>query len=253
MGVVSHEVDGRVLVATMQSPPANALSLDLVGGLEDTCDAVLAHGARAVVLCSAVEGFFVAGADLKLLGSADRASFGAYLARVRAVFERLTALPAVSIAAIDGHALGGGLELAMACTLRVAGPRARLGVPEIKLGLFPGAAGTQLLPRLVGRGPALDLLLTGRSTDGEEGHRLGLVDRFDPEGAKPSAQALAHEIAQFPSSAIAAIGRCVRAAQDQPLTEGVRVENEEILALFEGEDAREGVTAFLEKRPARFA
>ena len=100
---------------------------------------------------------------------------------------------------------------------------------------------------------ALDLLLTGRSAGPEEALRIGLIDRFDPQGAKPSASALAHEISGFPASAIAAVGRCVRAAQDQPLAEGARVENEELLALFEGADAREGVSAFLQKRPARFA
>ena len=117
-------------------------------------------------------GFFAAGADISTCPSVDAASFGAYGDALRAAVERLAARPAVSVAAIDGLALGGGLELAMACSLRVGGSSARLGLPEVKLGLIPGAGGTQRLPRLVGRGRALDILLTGRQVDAEEASRL---------------------------------------------------------------------------------
>jgi hypothetical protein len=119
-----------------------------------------------VVVRSEVPGFFAAGADLKLLAATDASGFADYLDGLRGVLERIATLPQLSVAAIDGFALGGGLELAMACTVRVATPRSRLGVPEIKLGLLPGAAGTQRLPRLVGRGAALDLLLTGPRSSG---------------------------------------------------------------------------------------
>ena len=120
------------------------------------------------------------------MSSVDAASFGAYGDALRGAVERLAAHPAVSVAAIDGLALGGGLELAMACSLRVAGSSARLGLPEVKLGLIPGAGGTQRLPHLVGRGRALDIMLTGREVDAEEALRIGLVDRLVPAGTAAS-------------------------------------------------------------------
>lgn len=169
------------------------------------------------------------------------------------MLERIAALPQLSIAAIDGFALGGGLELSMACTIRVATPRSKLGVPEIKLGLLPGAAGTQRLPRLVGRGAALDLLLTGRSADGGEAARLGLVDHLVADGEADAAAAeLARHLGSGPFEALAAIVRCVDAAHDLPFAEGMAVEQDEIVRLFGTADAREGVRAFLEKRPAEF-
>lgn len=251
---VTHAVHDRVATITLASPPANALGTAVKEGLTAALDAAEAAGARVLVLRSDIAGFFAAGADLKLLAGADATGFAEYLDGLRGLLERIAGLPQLSIAAIDGVALGGGLELAMACTLRVATPRSKLGVPEIKLGLLPGAAGTQRLPRLVGRGPALDLLLTGRSADGEEGARLGLVDRLVPDGqADATAAELAARLASGPLDAQAAIVRCVDAARDLPFTDGLAVERDEILRLFDSGDAREGIRAFVEKRPAEFA
>jgi enoyl-CoA hydratase len=206
-----------------------------------------------MVVTSALPGYFVAGADLHLLDGLDPDAFLRYLDRLRRVVDRIAAAPWLSLAAIEGHALGGGLELAMACTLRVASTSARLGVPEVKLGLLPGAEGTQRLPRLVGRGPALDLLLTGRSVAGEEGLRIGLIDRLVAEGrAHDTAIDLATTLAAGPRAAHAAIVRCVEAATAVPFAEGVEVERRELAALFVSEDGREGVRAFLDKRRARF-
>lgn len=246
------EIDGRIAVVALDDPPANALSLAMVGALTAVLDAVERSDARVLIFRSAVPGFFVAGADLKLLGQADQTVVADYLGRLRAALERVPRLPVMSIAAIDGHALGGGLELAAACTLRIAGPGAKLGVPEVKLGLLPGAGGTQRLPRLVGRGAALDLLLTGRSADAQEALRIGLIDRFGPDGAEAEAHRLAEALARLPASALAAIVRCVDAARDLPLEQGLRVEADEIAALFGGADAREGLSAFLEKRAPDF-
>lgn len=246
-------ITGRVATVTLANPPANALGTAVIEGLGAALDDAEAAGARVVVVRSEVEGYFAAGADLKLLAEADIVGFTTYLDRLRAVLERIASPGPLSIAAIDGFALGGGLELAMACTLRVATPRARLGVPEIKLGLLPGATGTQRLPRLVGRGPALDLLLTGRSAGGEEATRLGLVDRLVANGdADLAAAELAARLAAGPADALATIVRCVDAADALPLAEGVDVEREEILRLFATTDAREGIRAFVEKRPAEF-
>lgn len=242
-----------VATITLDRPPANALGNDVITGLDAACDRCDTEAVGAAVFRSAVPGFFAAGADLKLLVDLDREKFLDYLHRLRAVLERIAGAEWPSIAAIDGHALGGGLELSMAATLRVASPSARLGVPEVKLGLLPGATGTQRLPRLVGRGPALDLLLTGRSATAEEGYRWGLIDRLvEPGKAEVEAHRWAAAFAGGPRSAHAAIVRCVDAARDLPLAKGLDVEKDEIVDLFATPDAREGITAFLEKRPARF-
>lgn len=246
-------VDGRVATITLNDPPANALSLPLVDGLAAALDEVQRSDAVVLVVRSAVPRFFMAGADLKHLQRAGADGFEDYIVRLRGVLERIPELPLISIAAIDGHALGGGFELAAACTLRVAGPGARLGVPEVKLGLLPGAGGTQRLPRLVGRGAALDLLLTGRSVGAEEALRIGMVDRVAEDGAEAEALRLAAEVAVHPRSALTAIVRCVDAARDMPFADGFAVERREIVDLFAGADAQEGLTAFVEKRPPRFS
>lgn len=232
MPAVGTRVRDRIATITMNMEPANALGEELKEGLTGALDEAEAAGARVVVLTSSVPGYFAAGADLKLLGTADRARFEQYLDGLRAVIERVAALPQLSIAVIDGYALGGGLELAMACTMRLASTRARLGVPEIKLGLFPGAGGTQRLPRLVGRGVALDLLLTGRSVPGEEAARIGLVDLVVGEAElEAEAMRIASSLAAGPFDALAATVRCVDAARDLPLADGMTVERAEISTL----------------------
>jgi enoyl-CoA hydratase len=149
--------------------------------------------------------------------------------------------------------LGGGLELAMACSLRVAGSSARLGLPEVKLGLIPGAGGTQRLPRLVGNGRALDIMLTGREVDAEEALRIGLVDRLVPGGtAVDAARALARELCAASSPAQRAVVRTVDAAYDRPLAEGLRYEAEQVQELFECGEATEGLRAFIDKRSPEF-
>ena len=251
---VAVAIEDRVATITLQNPPANPLGDALAEGLDAALDEAVWRDARAIVIRSSVDGYFAAGADLKLLGSIDADGFATYLDNLRRVIERLPTLGRVSIAAIDGYALGGGLELAMACTLRIATPRSKLGVPEVKLGLLPGAGGTQRLPRLVGAGRALDLMLTGRSASGEEAAAIGLVDRLVPDGTADDAAAeLAATLAAGATDAMAAIVRCVDAARDLPFDRGMFVERSEIHALFSGADAREGVTAFLEKRKPRFA
>jgi enoyl-CoA hydratase/carnithine racemase len=167
---------------TMASPPANALSGPLLDGLHAALDAAEAAGdVKVLVVSSAVDRFFAAGADIKHMAAIDAASFTAYGDRMRAVNDRLAAAPFLSVAAVDGLALGGGLELAMAATMRVSGPRAGYGLPEVKLGLIPGAGGTQRLPRLVGRGRALDIMLTGRQVPAAEAEPAG---HARPAGAR---------------------------------------------------------------------
>lgn len=254
MAAVDVSIDNRIAQVVLGSPPANALGIELKDGLRRALDECESGGARVIVVRSSVPGYFAAGADLKLLHGVDSTGFADYLEDLRGVIERLAALPQLSIAAIDGHALGGGLELAMACTMRMATPRSRLGVPEVKLGLLPGAGGTQRLPRLVGRGLGLDLLLSGRSVTGEEAARIGLVDALvDEQSLDADVSRLATALAEGPFDAHAAIVRCVDAARDRPLAEGMRIERDEVTQLFGTADAQEGIAAFVEKRRPTFS
>jgi enoyl-CoA hydratase/carnithine racemase len=251
--VVSWTRDDRVVVVRLAHPPVNALAAPVVAGLDAALDAFDASDARVLVIVSDVPGFFVAGADLRAMGGLDQDGFRRYLDALRRPVERIASAGRPSIAVLEGQALGGGLELAMAATLRVAGRDARLGLPETRLGLIPGAGGTQRLPRLVGRGRALDLMLTPRTIDAAEGHAIGLVDRLVDAGrAEDSAVAWATQLAGLPTSALAAVLRCVDDADDVPLPEGLEREADRVADLFAGEDAREGVAAFLERRRPEF-
>ena len=238
---------------TMASPPANALSVPLLDGLHAALDAAQAGGVKVIVLSSAVDGFFAAGADIKHLAAIGAASFTAYGDQMRAVNDRLAAAPFLSVAAVDGLALGGGLELAMAATMRVSGPRARYGLPEVKLGLIPGAGGTQRLPRLVGRGRALDIMLTARQVPAAEALAIGLVDRLTGGDVAEAALALAGELAAVSLPAQRAAVAAVDAALDLPLDAGLGFEAARVQALFEHGEAAEGIVAFIERRPPRFA
>jgi enoyl-CoA hydratase len=237
----------------LDCPPANALGQSLVGGLAAALDAADLARAHVVVVTSAVEGFFAAGADIKYMVRADVEAFGAYGDALRLVLDRLAAPDRLSVAAIDGLALGGGLELAMACTLRVVGERALLGLPEVKLGLIPGAGGTQRLPRLVGRGRALDIMLTGRQVRASEALAIGLVDRVVDAGRAANAGLeLARELRALSLPAQQALIRAADAACDRPFADGCAYEAEQVRRIFEHGEAHEGMRAFLEKRSPHF-
>lgn len=251
---VTLRVSDAIVEIVLSRGPANALGPALIDGLNKGLDAADALPAKAVVVSSSIPGFFAAGADIKHMSSVDAESFTAYGDQLRAGVERLAVHPAVSIAAIDGLALGGGLELAMACTLRIAGTGSRLGLPEVNLGLIPGAGGTQRLPHLVGRGRALDIMLTARHVDAEEAHTIGLVDRLVPAGtADATARELAEAISRSSAPALRAVVRTVDAAYERSLADGLRFERAEIQGLFEDGEAAEGIRAFLGKRAPEFA
>lgn len=250
---VDIHVCAGYVVARLSRPPANPLGPALLAGLDAAADAVEDSEARALVISSTLNGFFAAGADIKHMRGLDGAGFADYGVHMRRVYDRLASLDALTIAAIDGFALGGGLELALACSMRIGSTRARLGVPEIKLGLIPGAGGTQRLPRLIGRSRALDLLITGRSVPGSEAHVIGLLDRLVPEGsAERAAIELATELASASLPAISATVRCVDAAAVTTLEQGIAFEAAEEQELFERGDAQEGIAAFVERRVPRF-
>lgn len=251
--VAWHTESPGVMVVTLTRPPANALGLPILEGLHRAIDAAEKAGDVKVMVVSSGLDFFAAGADIKHMVTIDSASFMDYGDTMRAAFDRLAAAPFLSVAAIDGLALGGGLELACACTLRVAGPRAKLGLPEVKLGLIPGAGGTQRLPRLVGRGRALDLMLTARQVEPAEALAIGLVDRVTDGDVLTAALALAAELVGPSLPAQLAIVRTVDAAFDLPIDQGFAFEAAQEQGLFENGEAAEGLSAFIAKRPPDFA
>jgi len=242
-----------VWLVRLEQPPANPLGPAILDGMAAALDAAEADGGvKVMVLSSAIDGFFAAGADIKHMATIDASSFAAYGDQMRAVNDRLAAAPWLSVAAVDGMALGGGLELAMACTLRVAGPRGSFGLPEVKLGLIPGAGGTQRLPRLVGRGRALEIMLTARQVPAPEAFAIGLVDRLVEGDVVEAALALAGELVTSSLPAQLAVVRSVDAAYDLPLADGSRFEADQEVGLFEDGEAAEGIAAFVGKRKPVF-
>jgi enoyl-CoA hydratase/carnithine racemase len=245
---VTLDVADGVGVLTLDNPPVGALSRATIDELGGLLAQVAGSGVGVLVVCSAVARAFGAGADLKLLDGIDAEGYGDYLDAVRGCVDRLAGLPLVSIAAIDGIALGGGLELALACTFRVGGPDARIGLPEIKLAMLPGAGGTTRLTRLVGRDRALELLLSGRTIDAAEALRLGVVSRVAATSAADDATAWAAELARAPRTAVAAILACVEAAMPMAEPPGAEVEDAQARRLFATDEAQDAIRAFVEAR-----
>jgi enoyl-CoA hydratase len=247
------ETTDNVAVLTLNRPKVlNALNAALLRELDEAIQALAADEAvRAIVLRGAGGKAFAAGADISELAEADAAAGEQIAGRTQRIFRRIESLGKPVIACIDGYALGGGCELAMACTLRLANEAARLGQPEIKLGLIPGYGGSQRLPRLVGRGAALKLLLTGGIIDAAEAFRIGLVDELvhgDSEALLARAIELARSIAQMPPLAVAAVIKAVDEGADKTLDEGLALESRIFGRLCGTDDKREGTRAFLEKR-----
>lgn len=240
-------------IITLNRPEAlNALAFSVVEEIDAAIDQVAASDARAVIVTGAGDRAFCAGADIGELQSLPPVAFRNQMRRGQGVFARLDALPVISVAAINGFALGGGLELALACTFRVAAPHARLGLPEIKLGAVPGYGGTQRLPRLVGQGRALELVLSGRFADAAEAERIGLVNRVIEGGLLEGAMAFARDFTGMSLPALRLAREAVAGALDRTIADGLKVEADLAALAFTLEDAREGTSAFLEKRKPLF-
>ncbi len=237
---------GEVMQFIMDRAPANALGLELVEALDGALDTFESSGARVLVISSAVPAFFAAGADLKYISTLGASEFEHYRDAVRSPLERIAACGRPSIAAIDGFALGGGLELAMACTLRFSTSNSRMGLPEVKLGLIPGAGGTQRLPRLVGAGRALDLMLSGSELDGRTALAIGLVSAIVDDDVVAHALDHAARLARWPSAAMDAIMQCVEAAGTTP-ERGMELEGDAVARLFADGHADTGIATFLSK------
>jgi enoyl-CoA hydratase len=242
-------------VFTIERPAKlNALTRPVLEGLAACIDALEAQRGRLLVVTGRGERAFCAGTDLGELQGLDMPARMAKTAMARDLLVRLSRSRLVSVAAINGLAFGGGLELAMACTLRLAAPHAALSLPEIKLGLLPAYAGTQFLPAIVGPARALEMMLTGRAVSAAEALAMGLVHRIAAADPPLRDQAIAYgrEVVRFSPTAIAAVRACVDAAGPAVGDRGLAVEDAQVRANFDSADAREGVAAFLEKRPARF-
>lgn len=234
----------------------NALTRAVLDGLEACLDDLESRRARLLIVTASGARAFCAGTDLAELQTLDAEAQIAKSARARALFVRLSRSRVTSVAAINGLAFGGGLELAMACTLRIAVAHAGFSLPEIRLGLLPAYAGTQFLPALVGRARALEIMLTGRRLGADEALSIGLVHRLvaadDTQPLLDQAIGFGREVVAWPEEAVDWIRRCVDASSDRVSHEGLAVEDAAVRAVFDSADAAEGVTAFLEKRPPRF-
>ena len=242
---------GVALVRIDNPERRNALDTATRQALLAALEALRASDARAVVL-TGTGATFAAGADLRETAARSVEEQRAFISSPR-MYEAIERFPKPVVAAINGHALGAGLELAMACDLRVAAEDAKLGQPEIRLGLIPGGGGTQRLPRLVGMGRALELILAGEAISGVEAATWGLVNRaVAREAVLDAALDLAAAVARWSPVALAEAKAATRRAWEAPLEEGCRAEIEHFMTAFASEDAREGVRAFLEKREPRF-
>jgi enoyl-CoA hydratase/carnithine racemase len=241
-------------VVTLNRPPANTISAMLMGELAAVVESLAADDAiRAVVLTGAGDRIFCGGADLSGAFSGGADDLQAFLRQGQALLRRIERLPKPVIAAIQGHATGGGCEIAMACHLRVMKETARIGQTESNLGIIPGFGGTQRLPRLIGRTKALELLILGTQVPAAEALALGLVNRVTKEGETlAEARALAVAIARRAPVATRLIIECVDRGLDGPLSEGIDAEIRGFLETLRTEDAAEGIQAFFQKRPAEF-
>ena len=249
------EKEGELAILTVNRPKMrNALNDETVEEIAQAVQEVEAdEGLRALIVTGAGEKAFVAGADINELKVRDTVLGRTVTKRRQQVLTMIEELPFPSIAAINGWAMGAGLELAMACSMRIAADSVRMGQPEVKLGITPGAGGTQRLPRLVGMGRAMELILTGDPIDAAEAHRIGLVNKVVPADAlMDEAKKLAQTIAARPKLAIQYAKEAVLRHADGSLAEGLAHESY-LHALSCGtQDKAEGVAAFLEKRDAKF-
>jgi enoyl-CoA hydratase len=250
-----YSVEERIGVITIDHPPVNAFNAQTMHDL----DAALAMASedaevKVIVITGAGQMAFIAGADINEINQIrDPEHAGELLRAGHAVFDKIEISRKPVIAAINGVCLGGGLEMAMACHLRVAGDRARLGQPEINLGVIPGWGGTQRLSRIVGPSKAAEMILTGDPITAQEAYRLGLVNKVVPMGdVLKEAKGLARKIASKSAVTVAAALDAIERGRHLSLNEAMEVEIEQWRGLVESEDMKEGVQAFLQKRQPQF-
>lgn len=254
MSVIPLSVNEHIATLTIASPPANALSTQILSELDQKLDKIENDSTIKVAILKGEGSFFSAGADIKEFTSLHKASDYESLARKgQKLFDRMEHFHIPIIAAIHGAALGGGLELAMACHIRIVSDNAKLGMPEVNLGIIPGFAGTQRLPQLVGNAKAYELILTGEAISGEEAAAIGLANLAVKEDEVFfTAEKLARKIASKSKPSIMKVMELIPFAKVSTFQEGALKEARSFGEAFGTEDAKEGIQAFIEKRNPQF-
>ncbi|QSX31140.1 MULTISPECIES: enoyl-CoA hydratase [Shewanella] len=250
MSYIKERIEGHTAIWTISNPPANTWTADSLGELKTKVIA-LNHNKDiyALVLTGEGEKFFSAGADLKLFADGDKDNAQAMADHFGQAFETLSGFRGVSIAAINGYAMGGGLEVALACDLRIAEEQAVMALPEATVGLLPCAGGTQNLTALVGEGWAKRMILCGERLDAAKALSLGLVEEVVPTGESLNAAiALAAKVAKQSPSAVKVCKQLIQSGRNMPRNQALPLERELFVSLFDTEDQAEGVNAFLAKR-----
>ncbi|MGJ9457140.1 enoyl-CoA hydratase [Oceanobacillus sp. CF4.6] len=254
MGKVSYEVNAKIAYLTIQSPPANALSRSLLKDINEKLDQIEEENMVKAVVLKGEGKFFSAGADIKEFTVLQNASeYESLSTQGQQIFDRIEKFSIPVIAAIHGAALGGGLELAMACHIRIVTEKTKLGLPEMSLGIIPGFAGTQRLPGYVGTAKAYEMILSGEPISGTQAVEYGLANKAVPEeDLTAETMKLAEKIAAKSKPAINQIMHLIPFAKTEQFSKGVREEAKAFGEIFGSEDAKEGVQAFLEKRKPNF-
>jgi enoyl-CoA hydratase/carnithine racemase len=255
--LVNYRAEDGLAVIEMNDPPANTYTYEMNRQLDEAIlKARMDNDVHVLVLTGVGEKFFSAGANIRMLASVDPTFKYYFCLHANETLLRLEHTPKLVIAAINGHCVGGGLEIAMACDLRIARQDAgKIGLPEVNLGVLPGTGGTQRLSRLVGKSKAIELMVTGNTFSFEEAKEMGINnDIFDREGFMENIMEYARQFCP-PNKAAKAVGRIKRSVQtgwEIPLEAALAVERENQQLLFQSEDAKEGLAAYVDKRPAEF-
>lgn len=255
--LINYRTDAGVAVIEMNDPPANTYTYEMNRALDEAIlKARMDNDVHVIVLTGAGDKFFSAGANIKMLASVDPNFKYYFCLHANETLLRLEHTPKLVIAAINGHCVGGGLEIAMAADLRIARKDAgKIGLPEVNLGVLPGTGGTQRLSRMVGKSKAIELMITGNTFSFEEAQEFGIVnDIFEREGFMENIMEYARQFTP-PNKAARAVGRIKRAVQtgwEIPMESALAVERENQQILFQSDDAKEGLAAYVEKRPAVF-
>lgn len=256
--LIDYRTEAGVAVITMTDPPANTYTYEMNRQLDDAIlKARMDNDVHVIVLTGAGDKFFSAGANIKMLASVDPTFKYYFCLHANETLLRLEHTPKLVIAALNGHTVGGGLEIAMACDLRIAreGTADKIGLPEVNLGVLPGTGGTQRLSRMVGKSKAIELMVTGNTFSMEEGKEIGLVNEL--LGRENFMEEVMEYARQFcpPNKAAKAVGHIKRSVQtgwEIPMESALAVERELQALLFNSQDAKEGLNAYVEKRPATF-
>ena len=253
MSHLTVEREGAVAVVVFDRPPVNAVDLEAIEGFRSVAEELGGDPEVRAIVITGTDKAFCAGADVSMMRDLSPKNHQK-VRRWIDVQAAIEAMPKPVIAAIRGYALGGGAELTLSCDLRVTSSDSLIGFPEIALGLFPGAGGTQRLPRVVGPARALRMMMLGERLTGDEAAAIGLVDVVVPERTEvlPAAMELATKLAQGATRTIGLLKRTVRSGFGLPIDEGLAIEEQAVFELIETEDAQEGLQAFLERRPPRF-